>query len=111
MVDGRDKLIDQMRTCAAAITASQSNGNFDMKLLSGDVARLLTEAAEIIARGEIEIIAKSEIDLLDVQQDPPLAEIGALMPRLTTRHFDDGSKHCLVRGNDAQAMRSIGRQR
>jgi hypothetical protein len=27
------------------------------------------------------------------------------------RHFDDGSKRDRLSGNDAQAMRSIGRQR
>lgn len=99
-------LTDRMRTCAAAITASQSGGNLDMKLMSGDAARLLTEAA----------------NLLDVRQagtagDPPARQQdGAVMywtsgkaPQHTTRHFDDGSKHCLVRGNDAQAMRSTGR--
>ena len=96
-------LVNQMRTCAAAIVASQSSGNLDMKLMASDAVRLLTEAAE----------------LLEVQQEP-LATILPSRPTHRTRHFDDGSKHCLATnrsqinrsqcGNDPQAMRSIGRR-
>jgi hypothetical protein len=84
-------LVDQMRTCAAAILASQSSGKpLDMNLMAGDAARLLTEAA----------------DLLDVHEP-----INAAVTQALQRHFDDGSKRGLSRGNDRQAMRSIGRQR
>lgn len=84
-------LVDQMRTCAAAITASQSSGNLDVNLMASDAARLLTEAA----------------DLLDIQQEP----LGAILVAQRHRHFDDGSKRGNACGNDPQALRSIGRQR
>jgi hypothetical protein len=83
-------LVDQMRTCAAALTASQVSGNLDINLMAGDAARLLTEAA----------------DLLDVHEP-----INAAVTQALQRHFDDGSKRNRLSGNDAQAMRSIGRQR
>lgn len=94
-------LVDQMRTCAAAITASQSSGKLDMNLMVSDAARLLTEAA----------------DLLDVQSEPlaaillPQASYTSRQALHASRHFDDGSKRNIARGNDPQAMRSIGRQR
>jgi hypothetical protein len=43
------ELVDRMRTCAAAIEASQTSGNpWDLALLGSDAARLLTEAADLL---------------------------------------------------------------
>jgi len=43
------ELVDRMRTCAAAIKASQTSGNpWDLALLGNDAARLLTEAADAL---------------------------------------------------------------
>jgi hypothetical protein len=96
-----------MRTCAAAILASQSSGNpWDISAMGCDAARLLIEAADVLAVRDVPVLSERE------RQSCPsgIAAPGTPIEK-AYRPFDDGSKRGLARGNDQQAMRFIGRQR
>jgi hypothetical protein len=86
------ELVDRMRTCAAAIEASQTSGNpWDLALLGNDASRLLRIAADALDAPEplgepMELLPAAPPPKQADPTPPPVAVWGGDLPPVKPRH-------------------------